>query len=100
MKSAHTIVLISPRCLYALGRCRVYDLLGVHLRLRAGEYLRGYERSPVREIYLENCDFKNLEKANLLEHIKDIHFENVTMNDRRVTTVEEVNELLRLEMTR
>ena len=60
---------------------------------RYGLYLRGYERSPVQNVYLENCDFKNLERANLLEHIRDIHFENVTMNGRKVTTVEEANEL-------
>jgi len=62
---------------------------------RYGLYLRGYERSPVRDVFLENCDFKNLEKANLLEHVKGIHFEDVTMNGRRVTTVKEANELLR-----
>ncbi|MHC4117713.1 MAG: glycoside hydrolase family 28 protein [Planctomycetota bacterium] len=64
-----------------------------------GLYLRGYERSPVRDIYLENCDFKNLEKGNQLEHVKNISFENVTMNGRPVTTVEEANKLSSMETT-
>ena len=59
-----------------------------------GLYLRGYERSPVQNIYLEKCNFKNLEKGNLLEQIKNIQFDNVVMNGRQVTTIEGANELL------
>ena len=69
-------------------------------RSKYGFYLRGYERSPVRDIYLENCDFKNLEKGNQLEHVRNINFENVTMNGRPVTTIEEANKLLSSEAIR
>lgn len=62
-----------------------------------GLYLRGYKRSPVRDIYLENCDFKNLEKGNQLEHVEKIDFKNVTMNGKPVNTVEDANKLLSVE---
>ena len=56
-----------------------------------GLTLRGYRHSPLQDIYLENCDFRRLDKGNQLDHVGEITFENVTMNGKPVDTVEAAN---------
>ena len=43
-------------------------------------YARGYERSPVTGLRLENCRFDNMKKPNVLEHVKDLTVRNVSIN--------------------
>ena len=46
-----------------------------------GLLLQAYPRSPVTGIFLKNCSFQNVARGNLLEGVKDLHFENVKIND-------------------
>jgi polygalacturonase len=59
-----------------------------------GLYLRGYAHSPVQDITLENCTFKQLDKGNELEHVKAIYFRQVTMNGKPVHSMRDANQLL------
>jgi polygalacturonase len=43
-------------------------------------YLRGYERSPIRNVHLTNCIFEDIEKNSIIENVKDLVFENVIIN--------------------
>lgn len=43
-------------------------------------YARGYERSPVTGLRLENCRFESMKKPNVLEHVKDLSVRNVSIN--------------------
>ena len=58
-----------------------------------GLYLKGYKRSPVREIRLENCNFKSLEKGNVLEDVESASFENVQMNNKAINNIEDAKNL-------
>ncbi|MFA6542200.1 MAG: glycoside hydrolase family 28 protein [Bacteroidota bacterium] len=49
-----------------------------------GFYIKGYERSPVSNVEFKNCDFKNMELPNVIEHVKDMTFTNVTINGKTV----------------
>ena len=42
--------------------------------------IRGYDRSPITDIYLKDCTFDNVERPNLLVGVKDLHLTNVTIN--------------------
>jgi polygalacturonase len=45
-----------------------------------GLLLRGYARDPVSDVRLVDCTFENVEKADVLESVKDIVFTNVRVN--------------------
>jgi len=40
-------------------------------------YLRGYERSPVKDIQLINCDFGNVDKPSILEQVSGLRMDGV-----------------------
>jgi hypothetical protein len=42
--------------------------------------LRGYAHAPITNLRLANCKFDNVEKADVLEHVKDIELRNVSIN--------------------
>jgi unsaturated rhamnogalacturonyl hydrolase len=46
-----------------------------------GLLLRAYPRSPVTDVRLKNCTFKNVGKSNVLEGVKNLQFHNVKIND-------------------
>jgi len=41
-------------------------------------YLRGYERSPIQDLELIDCDFGDVEKPSILEHISELRLDNVS----------------------
>ena len=45
-----------------------------------GLLLRGYAHDPISDIRLVNCRFDNVEKPDVLEHVKDIALSNVSIN--------------------
>lgn len=45
-----------------------------------GLFLIGYERSPVSDIVLEDCDFSGVASGNRLEHVEGLVFKNVKIN--------------------
>ncbi len=53
--------------------------------------LRGYARDPVSDVRVVDCTFDNVEKADVLESVKDIVYANVKVNgtarNERITQV-------------
>lgn len=47
-------------------------------------YLIGYEDAPIRDIRIVNSRFDNVEKDSVLEHVENLVYENVYVNDERV----------------
>ena len=45
-----------------------------------GLLLRGYAHAPITNLRLLNCKFDNVEKPDVLEHVKDVLFTNVSIN--------------------
>ncbi len=43
-------------------------------------YLRGYPHAPIQDIRLVNCVFENVARPNLIEHVRNLAAENVTLN--------------------
>lgn len=50
-------------------------------RSKYGLLLRAYQRSPITDVYLRNCTFRNVSDANVLEGVKNLRMENVTINN-------------------
>jgi len=46
--------------------------------------LRGYARTPVTNVRLQDCRFENVAREDLLENVKDIVFRNVSVNGREL----------------
>lgn len=43
-------------------------------------YLKGYERSAIRDVRLENCVFENIEKSSIIENVENMTMQNVIIN--------------------
>jgi polygalacturonase len=48
-------------------------------------YVRAYERSPVRTLRLINVHIDDVEAESVMEHVVDLHAENVTVAGRPIT---------------
>ncbi|MCW1306138.1 MAG: glycoside hydrolase family 28 protein [Candidatus Parvarchaeota archaeon] len=48
--------------------------------------IKGYEGSPIRNVYLLNSKFENVNKENVLNYINDLHFINVTINGNQLNS--------------
>ncbi|MBT8051068.1 MAG: glycoside hydrolase family 28 protein [Gammaproteobacteria bacterium] len=53
----------------------VADVTGENIRQVLS--LRGYERSPVRNIHISDCRFKGVQQADVIEHVENLVLENV-----------------------
>jgi polygalacturonase len=42
--------------------------------------LKGYERSPIRDVRLKNCVFENIEKSSIIENVENLIMQNVIIN--------------------
>ena len=51
-------------------------------------YLRGFERAPIREVSIVDCDFNGVAKDDLVEQVVGLVVQNVRINGRRVDRVE------------
>ncbi len=47
-------------------------------------YLDGYERSPISNITIEDCDFQRVENKNVLNHVEKLSFRNVMINGQKI----------------
>ena len=54
-----------------------------------GLSLRGYPRSPVSDVFLENCTFANAEKGNVFINVKHVEAKNVTVNGSPLEDIED-----------
>jgi polygalacturonase len=50
-------------------------------------YLRGFKDAPIENVRLIDCDFRGVEKANVVENVKDITLSDVRINGKRVEQV-------------
>ena len=48
-------------------------------------WIKAYQHSPVQNITLKNCVFKNVQQENVIENVNNIEFESVTVNDEELT---------------
>lgn len=44
-------------------------------------YVKGFERAPIVGLNLENCLFKQVKEPHVIEHVKQLHFDNVLVAD-------------------
>jgi hypothetical protein len=44
--------------------------------------LRGFANAPIRGIRLERCDFREVERPNLLEHVEGLVLSGVKINGK------------------
>ena len=45
-------------------------------------FLDGYERSPITGIYLDSCTFNGVTDGNFINHARDLHMQDVTINGK------------------
>lgn len=45
-------------------------------------WIRAFENSPVNSIIVENCNFKNVEKENVIENVESMEMNSVIINDK------------------
>ena len=50
-----------------------------------GLYFRGYDRSKIQDIYVDNCTFNGVEKKYLIEHAKNLHLNNLKINGETIS---------------
>lgn len=43
-------------------------------------FINAYERAPVTGVYIKNCTFNGVKKENLINYVKDLVLENVSLN--------------------
>lgn len=43
-------------------------------------WIKGYERSKISGLHFTRCRFDGMAKPNVLEHVADVHFDDVTVN--------------------
>ena len=51
-----------------------------------GLLIQAYQRAPVTDIHIENCSFQSVAQPNVLEGVKNVRFDNVTINDETFNT--------------
>ena len=49
-----------------------------------GIYIEGLEAKPVKDIYIVNCDFENVENAYFVKNAEDLHVDNTTSNGKKI----------------
>src|SRR5262249_43705355 len=47
--------------------------------------LRGFESSPIREVYVVRCSFENAAKPNVIENVEGLHLDRVSVNGKPVS---------------
>jgi polygalacturonase len=48
-------------------------------------YLRGFENAPVEDVRVVDCDFRGVEKPDVVENVKGLDLRNVRINGKAVT---------------
>jgi polygalacturonase len=47
-------------------------------------WMKGYERSPITNIIIEDCEFDGVERKDVLEHVKNMTLKNVKVNGKYI----------------
>jgi polygalacturonase len=48
-------------------------------------WIKAYERSPVKNLKVENCEFKNVKNANIIENVKNFILDSVKINNKEIS---------------
>lgn len=88
---AHAAILVD--FFYEEGDAGKFDPVVRHLDVRRLTcrkarhvfYLRGYARAPITGIRLEDCVFENIEKPDVIEHVRDLTRTRVEINGQPVS---------------
>ncbi len=59
--------------------------------------LQGYARSPISGIYLEECQFNGVNNGNIMSHVQDLVFNNVTINGEPQQAIDVEDEISTVE---
>jgi len=54
-----------------------------HVKSKGSQYglfLKGYERSPIDDIFLEDCEFENVKMGNVINNVRDLVMRRVIIN--------------------
>jgi len=49
-------------------------------------WIKAYERSPVENIKIENCEFNNVKKENIIENVKGLKLNLVKINNKEISS--------------
>ncbi len=49
-----------------------------------GMWIKAYERSPVKELNLINCDFRNISFGNYIEYVEEINLADFTIKSQKL----------------
>lgn len=49
-------------------------------------YLRGFPKSPISDVTIEDCDFRGVAKPNVIENVRNVELRNVQINGKTVST--------------
>ncbi len=50
-------------------------------------WMKGYERSPITNVFIEDCTFDGVERRDVLEHVKNMTLKNVKVNGKEISSV-------------
>jgi len=50
-------------------------------------WIKAYDYSPVTDLNLQNCDFKNVANENIVENVENVELESVTLNGQEISTL-------------
>lgn len=56
---------------------------------RRAFYLRGFARAPIEKLTFRNCQFKSVEKSNIVEHVHNVAMDAVYVNGRALNDFQE-----------
>jgi polygalacturonase len=48
-------------------------------------YIRGFQKSDIRDIRIIDCDFRNVASPSVVEHVTGLSFSDVTINGKQVS---------------
>ena len=56
----------------------------VSMKSSYGMWIKAYERSPVKELNLINCDFRNISFGNYIEYVEEINLADFTIKSQKL----------------
>ena len=71
---------VVPAGVHTTGALRLKSRVNLYLSEGAVLKLRGYTNDPITDLRLVNFRFDNVEKPDILEHVRDVVFTNVSIN--------------------
>jgi polygalacturonase len=51
-------------------------------------WIKAYESSPVKNLTIKNCEFKNVTNLNVIENVKDMSMEDIIINEEEILQTE------------